>query len=640
MPNLQVGAMTLSLEQATDLLTTHLKAIVGVEFFTIPVYLTAVYSFTDEALAYQETSDGKTSNPLFTMQQNALSVAVQEMLHLQLACNLVSSLGDTPDIPQLDLQAGQTITIPHLKNAQGQPQTMKLGNLPEALDAFLAIESPDPAHQFPPPNAQAEYASISDLYHATLELLGLVAQAANDTSTPTFTDRNQVAYGTFPPTYPDMPMKVTNPASAVTAASAIADQGEGQPLTPVANARVSRALALFGFGNKAATGDEPNVAPQFRPEESSRFGPFGMYAHFTRFQQIRQQLGSADFQRWDAAVRAAYRKKDPSLDLGSFYPGSGKPVTIELPTQYPLTANDVTNCNNLTWSWITSQLSSGFGDGRLSPTYSTDPDAPSFTETMIAFKYVIALIWKFAQVPSFVPQQGVTGAAVQQAMDVADPLCLFHWDSKTRSLKKRLHPPFMENACHGLNSCSGMGWGGFADGPGNGACATADPHTCGGNNDCSGAGGCGFLVSPTGEACKSGKQMQRVAMNALRGDAGPGPLCGSKTSELLPPCAEWIPGMNSCAHLGGCQTPIGTLQVFSSGAREQIEQQGPRGGWTPKAKQALLDLCGKPVWDHARALLAEAMGGKVADPHAPVKEGPILYDGKLRRSMIQPTSPT
>jgi len=132
-----------------------------VEFFTIPFYLTAVYSFTSQALNNSE---------LFKLQQKTLSVAVQEMYHLQLACNLANAFGVTPEIPNnLPLNAGEPILVPHL-DPNKQPFRATLGNLPAVIEAMIEVETPDPDHTYPEPNEDATYPSIGDLYYATLQL--------------------------------------------------------------------------------------------------------------------------------------------------------------------------------------------------------------------------------------------------------------------------------------------------------------------------------------------------------------------------------------------------------------------------------------------------------------------------------------
>jgi hypothetical protein len=635
--SIHVGARTLTLAQATHELTTHLKAIVQVELFTIPVYLTAVYSFSARGLSWVDPHAKKDGDrqPLFSMQQKALSVAVQEMLHLQLACNLVNALGATPDIPALNFDSDK-ITIPHLMK-NGEPQTMSLGNLAQTIDAFIGIEAPDPAATFPPPNAEAKYSSISDLYHATLELLGLVAGYPTDT--PIFNDENQVAYGTFPVTYPGMPMRVTSPETAVTAANAIADQGEGQMVSENQPAYAARRLALYVFGRKGENNDG-NVAPPFRPELASRFGQWGNWAHYSRFEQIRATLHSPEFERWNAAARDLYEREGYN-GTDAFYRRHSL-ATNDLPPAPKPTLEQLNDSNNVIWTWITEQLRGGFKDGALSPSYSTDEEAPNFTEAMLSFKYVLPMIWCYGQVPAFTTQDSVKGEQVQKAMDVVDPYCLFHWDEKTR--RYRTLPFFKQNACHGLNSCEAMGWGGFGTKAGDGACASADPHTCGGNNDCSGRGGCGFLVGPSGESCSAGRKQQQTlhARRVLRGGEGPQTLCGGPApARLLAPCEEWIPGMNGCAIRGGCETPISTEQKFSSAAKKSIEEQGPHGGWTKEARQALLDRAGTPVWDYARTLLKNAYGD-LGEPSGTKTEqdSAVIYDGKVRRTLIKPTSPS
>src|SRR5881628_2071160 len=113
-----IGNRTLTLTQLVTWLTTHLNATVAVEFFTIPVYLTAIYSFSNRALAFIDPAAGPhdPQRPLFDMQQRLLSVAVQEMYHMQLAANLCNALGETPQVPQLPLPPDKPSAVPHLNN--------------------------------------------------------------------------------------------------------------------------------------------------------------------------------------------------------------------------------------------------------------------------------------------------------------------------------------------------------------------------------------------------------------------------------------------------------------------------------------------------------------------------------------------
>lgn len=210
-----------------DLLKQHLQALVQVEFLTIPLYLTAVYSFTEAALAY--SPDGGKTQPLYDAQQEVLSVAVQEMLHLQLASNICNSFGVTPQIPRLNEKPGSLIVVPHLEPAPGTPFTTTIGNLPDVIAALIAIGKPA-AGGFPAPNAQVIYQSIADLYHATLTLLNRYLRAYANVAPeddPHFQPNHlQVNYATFQSTYPMIPT-ITKRTDVGTVANAVTDQGEG-----------------------------------------------------------------------------------------------------------------------------------------------------------------------------------------------------------------------------------------------------------------------------------------------------------------------------------------------------------------------------------------------------------------------------
>src|SRR5262245_48499232 len=160
-----------------DLLQRHLRAIVAVESLTVPLYLAAVYSFTERALSYAEGG----ATPLYDMQQKLMSVAVQEMYHLQLAANLCNAFQVTPVIPQMHLAAGADIVVPHIEE-DGRPIVTRLGNVPSTLAAFVDIEEPAPP-PFPEPKENVLYPSIAGLYSATLGLLERYMRAYRMTAT-------------------------------------------------------------------------------------------------------------------------------------------------------------------------------------------------------------------------------------------------------------------------------------------------------------------------------------------------------------------------------------------------------------------------------------------------------------------------
>lgn len=562
------------------LLQKHLQAQVEVEFLTVPFYLTAVYSFTQDALNSTLNWDNTT---LYDLQQRTLSVAVQEMYHLQLACNLANAFNVTPTIPQAVLAAGTPITIPHLAPG-GVPLTTELGNLPAVIEAMVEIETPDPNSTYPPPNADVVYDSISDLYHATLTLLAryLLAYAQTPAALdPNFSpNRYQVAWGAFENRYTYN--KIANRGDVPRLANAITDQGEGHLVSPelqLAAPRVSAEVStVFKFGEGG------NVLPEYQPTPGSRFYQYDGLTHYARFEQIKAVVQS------------------PPIVPAFFYQTGGT-ASPDLPSWAP-SYQTVQDSLNTIWSYLVDVMQTGFGTGTLS-------DIPSFGDAMLSVKYLAPLIWQWGYCPSYEYRTGVTAEEAQDAMDAADPLCLFHWDKVT--IKIREEYPDKKNTCEGLNQCAGLGWGGLGTQVGDGACATADLHTCQGTNSCKFQGGCAYL--------------------------------SSVEKKLLPTYEQWIPGVNQCKSMGGCQVPIATLQVFDSTADLNQVQPPPvtrlQDLQATKAKATT-------VWDEARSLLQimnnvhRELSGENAstlpDPLSKQVSGGTDYDGKKRRTAISATS--
>lgn len=589
---LQTAATLFSAKDA-DLLKAHLQALVQVEFLTIPLYLTAVYSFTQDALNY--SPDNGATMPLYSAQQEILSVAIQEMLHLQLASNLCNSFGVTPSIPQLTAMAGTQIVVPHLEPTSGQALVTTIGNLPDVMEALIAIEKPATG-TFPPPNQAVVYASIADLYHATLVLLSQYAHAyanVDASDDPHFIpNNNQVGYGTFPSTYPGIPL-IQQRTDVYTVANAITDQGEGGLVA-------SSAGPLFTSvaNSNVATSDE--VLPQFQPAQGTRFARWGALSHYTRFVDVNNLISATQFKT--ATQEFVLPDGHPI-----FYTPHGMP-SPDLPSWAP--SVEVLQASAATmWSYAIDLLQANFANGKLTPNSgqasSTTEVTPGFNDAMLSFKYITPMIWQYGQVINYQYAAGTTGSQAQQAMDAADPLSLFHWDTTTALLRAKWASTGVElNACQGLNACAGRGWGGIASAAGNGACATADLHTCGGGNDCSAQGGCGFLSTD--------------------------PTSTASPPPNLPAADQWIPRDNVGKNTGGCQTPIGTRQVFDRTAGPTIAASG----WSPSDQATLTALIGTSVWDRARTLFAQ----KQPTPNLPTPLSTASYNGDLRRAAIAPTS--
>ena len=165
-------------------LAKALNVAVAVEMFTIPVYLSAACSIQD-ANNYRSKKTIEVSLPTpggnseiasvkekFSPYNVIMSVAVQEMFHLTMACNLANALGIRPDLTAPDLNTPPSC----LTGIKGMPVK---GNLSTLIDTMLAIEAPDPKYHYDetptnndpthfqgPTQYQEEYDSIGDLYHA------------------------------------------------------------------------------------------------------------------------------------------------------------------------------------------------------------------------------------------------------------------------------------------------------------------------------------------------------------------------------------------------------------------------------------------------------------------------------------------
>lgn len=583
--------------QDADLLLIHLKAIATVELFTIPVYLTGVYSFTNAAANYSDKKD-PTKTP-YDVQQKALSVAIQEMYHLQLACNIANAFQVTPEVPHLKLQAGVELTAPHL-DPSGEPLRLKLGNLPAMIEAMIEVEKPDTDKEYPEPNKEATYHSISDLYHATLKLLGKYLDAYENSPQeldPHFKSNNkQIAAETFLSRYPNLQKKnrqinrnrIIHKWDVKSSINAITDQGEGRVVAGKADPKVTKHFLV-----KQVDSDEVN--PDYQPTPGSRFYVYDNLTHYGRFVAIQTSLKD---------LTAAWEK---AIGGSVFYEDNGK-LQADLPAWaqalYEKDQNVFQDALNKIWSYLIDTIQTAVETGELHP--PAEPN-PGFREAMLSFKYLIPLIWQTGHCPSFEYEDGVTAAQAQAAMDSVDPLFLFHWDALTTAVRD--NPAFEKNACQGLNDCAGQGLGGIATQKGDGACATADFHTCQGGNSCKYQGGCGFL------------------------------------SAKLPGSEQWVPGENSCATpsqavpTGGCQTPISDRQVFNPQAEIQ-------SSWPKAIQDRLTALKEKDsqyhnVWTEARHLFAARIGkqneGELPAPLKATIDG-NTYDGDARRKAVTATS--
>ena len=140
----------------------HLQYALNLELWTIPLYLTALYSIKDlNKLKRHEYPEAA---------KLILSVVVQEMLHMELVCNISNALGFSPEFlpPNYDEQKGipfihpaKDYLPPDLNGYVVKPQALN----EHSLRLFCAIELPHPKKEIEW-EKEKSYNSIADLYDA------------------------------------------------------------------------------------------------------------------------------------------------------------------------------------------------------------------------------------------------------------------------------------------------------------------------------------------------------------------------------------------------------------------------------------------------------------------------------------------
>lgn len=157
-----------------EALLDHLQKAVYLELWTIPLYLTAAYSLQVPGTStynppHEVTVRGK-DNPNRSREQlafnNIYSIAIQEMLHLELAANLFNALlGPRGYAPKLTGDwAPRYDKFPDWIDVK---LPVQLGPVnADQLRLLAAVETPEPKSDPAPSGPQAKYNSIGQFYKA------------------------------------------------------------------------------------------------------------------------------------------------------------------------------------------------------------------------------------------------------------------------------------------------------------------------------------------------------------------------------------------------------------------------------------------------------------------------------------------
>jgi hypothetical protein len=205
-------------------LQESLQSAIELEFATLPVYLSGMWSIKEQ------------SGEVYDLIK---SVAIEEMLHMGLACNMLKAIGGTPRIV--------APTYPgHLPGGVLPDLNVYLGGLnQETLNMYMAIERPE----HPLPLIAAKYPTIGAFYDA-------IREQFESLSPPISTDGQLAA-----------PLDVPNPDGSGSTIT--------EPLTPLG--------ALDDVLKAIATIKDQGEGTAHSPD-SPEFG--GELAHYYRFGEI------------------------------------------------------------------------------------------------------------------------------------------------------------------------------------------------------------------------------------------------------------------------------------------------------------------------------------------------------------------
>lgn len=236
------------------------QAAVTLELYTLPFYLTALTSLTD------------TTSQIYV---TILSVAMEEMLHMELAANLCLALGTTPNftapvygtaIPYLDPDDPETGNHALINAVLGPLDQTR-------LDTMLDIETPEEFEQDTVNDTpQDVYGSIGAFYDALFQGIKSVGWDKFHGSTA----NQQAIFGST-----NFPETIASLDDAQSAIATITEQGEGKrfPVAPLPP------FTIVQFP----------VPPENRLADPSDPSEQNAYSHFGRFVNIQNSVDPTSF---------------------------------------------------------------------------------------------------------------------------------------------------------------------------------------------------------------------------------------------------------------------------------------------------------------------------------------------------------
>lgn len=595
------------------------QAAINVELFTIPLYMAAMTSLqgTHEinasGISYYEGRAwpglNTAANPASPNQKayNAIfAVFIEEMLHLQLAANISTSMGFTPSFTSAALQNadqgwtcyGPTLTtIPHIINltdmvAPYNGLVVNLGAVTTAQIQLFQVIEQDHATALAniQPGALSKYFPVApfagwtpQMTEQNLPLFGTIGwmyYCYMQYLTMVYTDGQTLYQKLFQsgsvqqdmfnwaggsgsshpmPEYPGMSATVTATSPLLALAQVvdmilgITDQGEG------AGSQGSGLRHLLPAAARAAMKIQPpleigNVDPVFQPSYTALQADYPSYNS-----DGSQAANSADAtarSNWGGQSHyAAFTAVQGMIDAGGIvtFPtwfAGGNNWTAALLTSQPPNPSPPSNIPSP--QQVADALNALSGEAALLNTVVTGSIA-GVTSGLNGF-------WQ-KQNATF-PYPAMVGAGDRMT------LCWAAGSSPDISggLTPVPSPGRAPSACQGLNYEQPTSIRG---------CATVSVfHSCRGTNACTGQGGCGFAqpISGGGGQCgttqcgtvTAAKRSRKPRMTATATN-----LCGGPTPPT-PSALYSAPGDNKCSQLGGCAVPISASQLFPEAGNMQV----------------------------------------------------------------------
>lgn len=621
------------------------QAAVNVELFTIPLYMTSLYSLygthqitgpNDFYLGRQWPGMATSANPKTNNQKafNAVfSVFIAEMLHLQLASNICKAIGVAPSFTSEALQNSnfgwtcysfRSSTIPHIIDLQDtttfENVKVNLGPLnAEQVKLFLAIEEtekmaedaikkeawgkyfPDvPFAGWQPDNTEADlplFGSIGYMYLCLFKYL-----------TITYTDNETLWQKVFQAKtlqrdlfnvenaghplaeYPDMSATVTGDtqdkalSQVIDMIQGITDQGEGSGVIPQI-----RKVAMMLMKNPANAAALQPVKPDFQPSKDALEKDYPTY----------DEKGNLLPQSRDAEARSHYGKMDHYETFAEIQ----RMLTEE--TADPIVTWDQWHAQGHTWTADMLQTpehvnnkypipSAGEIAGALNRLKQKDTAKNHQMISQVvtgAIKGVTTVLndyWSgktgtfpFPSMAGSGDRMSLCWAIFGQAPDLSKGVT-----AKT--------PGLLYHACQGMN----LDPNNVTD-PNH--CAAVEVfHTCKGSNTCAAEGGCGFVQSTRGGGSCGGSSCSTSAKQA----AG----CGHSG------CGAPAKAASGCGH--GC----GASSKKAAGCGHGCGSNGTRVESNGAMMAARSAGCGQPAGSNAQGE-KNLCGGPTPTPKGPVYYG-------------------